>query len=118
MPNIKQKDALIVGAAALAVAVLAKPLYKRIRLSRVPTYVLKAHGVEAHISALGKRHAQLEVLHLTQDKPAIKCVAGILYYTLPAASGGQQIHACICNQLSLGSLGLITEPKYGQLRCC
>ena len=78
MPDIKQKDALIVGVAALAVAVLAKPLYKRVRLSRVPTYVLKAHGVEAHISGLGKRHAQQEVSHMTQNSAAIKSVAGSL----------------------------------------
>lgn len=53
MTGSKAKDATIVGAALLAAAALGKPLWKRIRLSRVPLYKLKGHGIEVHVSPLG-----------------------------------------------------------------
>ena len=53
MTGAKTKEAAIVGAALIAAVALGKPLWKRLRLSRVPLYKLKGHGIEVHVSALG-----------------------------------------------------------------
>lgn len=53
MVEERQKDVIVASAALVAAAALAVPIWKKIRLSRVPVFKLKSHGVEVHISALG-----------------------------------------------------------------
>jgi hypothetical protein len=68
---------LLAGGLIVAVACLAKPLLNKLRLHRVPSFVLKNDTVEVHISSLGGiiqrlfvagKHGQKDDIVLGHDK--------------------------------------------------